>query len=111
MSDPLTTPLMAKLLSGLGGLIGGAAFMAFYRPCNVWDASIRSGLSVTAAIVFSPIVIEYFQITSTADNQMAASVVLGFCSWSILSLAARFLMKVQDEKVNIKLPGFLESKK
>ena len=111
MSDPLTTPLMAKLLSGLGGLIGGAAFMAFYRPCNVWDASIRSGLSVTAAIVFSPIIVEYFNIPNTTDNQFAVSVALGFCSWSFLSLSARFLMKVQDEKVNIKLPGFLESKK
>lgn len=111
MSDPLTTPLMAKLLSGIGGLVGGAAFMAFYRPCNVWDASIRSGLSVTAAIVFSPIIIEYFHIADTTDNQVAVSVALGFCSWSILSLAARFLMRVQDEKVNIKLPDFLESKK
>ena len=111
MSDPISTSLMAKLLSGLGGLVGGAAFMVFYKPRNVWDAAIRSGLSVTAAIVFSPIIVEHFQISNTADNQVAISVGLGFCSWSTLSLLARFLMQVQDERVNIKLPNFLETKK
>jgi len=111
MSDPISTSLMAKLLSGLGGLIGGAAFMVFYKPRNVWDAAIRSGLSVTSAIVFSPIILEYFHVPGTTDNQVAVSVALGFCSWSVLSIMARFLMKVQDEKVNIKLPDFLETKK
>jgi hypothetical protein len=111
MPDFISTPLMAKLFSGLGGLIGGAAFMAFYRPRNVWDAAIRSGLSVTSAIVFSPIIIDHYQIANSMDNQVALSVGLGFISWSVLSLAARFLIKIQDEKVNIKLPNFLEQNK
>lgn len=111
MSDLITTTLLGKLISGLSGLVGGAAFMVFYRPRNVWDAAIRSGLSVTAAIVFAPIVADYFKILQSMDNQMAISVALGFCSWSVLSLIARFLMKVQDEKVEIKLPSFLETKK
>lgn len=109
-TEIISTTLMGKLFSGLGGLVGGAAFMAFYKPRNVWDAAIRSGLSVTSAIVFSPIIIEHFQINNTMDNQTAVSVALGFISWSMLSLAARFLIKVQDEKVNIKLPNFLEQK-
>ena len=111
MSDPFTAPIMAKLLSGLGGLVGGVSFMAFYKPNNVWDASIRAGLSVTAAIVFSPLVLEWFKYSSSIDNMIGSSVVLGFCSWSILSLAARFLINIQDEKVNIKMPEFLERKK
>lgn len=85
--------------------------MAFYRPRNVWDAAIRSGLSVTSAIVFSPLIIDHFQITNTMDNQVALSVGLGFASWSVLSLVARFLIKIQDEKVNIKLPSILEQTK
>ena len=110
MFDFISTPLIAKLLTGLGGLIGGATFMIFYKPCNVWDAAIRSGLSVTSAIVFSPIVMEYMSISEKTDNQIAVAAVLGFCSWSVLSLASRFLMRVQDEKVEIKLPSFLEKK-
>jgi uncharacterized membrane protein HdeD (DUF308 family) len=110
MSDPITTSLMAKAISGLSGLIGGVLFMAFYRPKNVWDAAIRSGLSTTAAIVFSPILINYLDLQHNMNNVIALSVCLGFCAWSVLSIIARFLIKIQDEKVNIKLPGFLEKK-
>lgn len=110
MSDPITTPLMMKLITGLSGLTGGIAFMAFYTPRNVWDAAIRSSLSTTAAIVGTPIICEWFNLNCTMDNMIAIAVALGFASWSILSLIARFLIKIQDEKVNIKLPKFLETK-
>ena len=104
MSDPISTPLMAKVLTGLGGLIGGVSFMAFYKPCNVWDAAIRSGLSVLTAIVFSPVLLEWMKWTPTSDNMMAASVVIGFGAWSILSFTAHTLIGLQDEKVGLKLP-------
>jgi Na+/proline symporter len=104
MSDPISTPLMAKLMTGLGGLIGGVSFMAFYKPCNVWDAAVRSGLSVMTAIVFSPVLIEWLNWNPTSDNMIAASVVVGFGAWSILSFTAHTLVGLQDEKVELKLP-------
>lgn len=104
MSDPISTPLMAKLVSGIGGLIGGVSFMAFYTPCNVWDAAIRSGLSVMVAIVFAPILLEWMHWTSSSDNILAASVAVGFGAWSILSFAAHTLVGLQDEKVKLNLP-------
>lgn len=104
MSDPISTPLMAKLLSGIGGLVGGVSFMAFYRPCNVWDAAIRSGISVTTAIVFAPIVLDWINLAHTTDNMMAASMAVGFSAWSILSFTAHTLIGLQDEKVELKLP-------
>jgi len=110
MSDPISSTLMAKMVSGLSGLIGGVSFMAFYRPCNVWDAAVRSGLSVIAAVVFAPIVIEWLNFLPTTDNIVAISVALGFSSWSVLSLFAHLLMGVQDEKVRLKLPSFIERK-
>ena len=109
MTDPITTPLMAKLLTGISGLIGGVAFMAFYRPCNVWDAAVRSGLSVTSAVVFTPIIMEWTSLTPSMDNAVAISAGIGFSSWSLLSLAAHLLIGVQDEKVSLKLP-FIERK-
>ena len=102
---------MIKLISGLGGLTGGASFMVFYTPRNVWDAAVRSGLAVITAIVFSPILLERLDVHDTHEMIIAVSVALGFCAWSILSLIARFLINIQDEKVNIKLPGILERKK
>ena len=110
MSDPISTPLMAKLMSGLGGLAGGVSFMAFYTPCNVWDAAIRSGLSVLAAVVFAPIFLEWMQWHVTSDNLLAASVALGFCAWSVISFAARLLIGLQDEKVKLNLPGSIFKK-
>jgi len=110
MSDFITAPLMAKILSGIGGLVGGATFMAFYRPKNVWDAAIRSGLSVTAAIVFSPVIIEWYQLDNNMDILLASSVAIGFCAWSFLSFAARILVDIQDEKIKINLPGILKRK-
>lgn len=104
MSDPISTPLMAKFMSGLGGLAGGVSFMAFYKPCNVWDAAVRSGLSTLAAVVFAPILLEWMKWNITSDNLLAASVILGFSAWSVLSFTAHTLIGLQDEKVNLKLP-------
>ena len=108
MSDPISSTLMAKIMSGLGGLAGGVSFMAFYRPCNVWDAAIRSGLSVLAAVVFAPVLLEWINWSMSSDNLLAASVILGFCAWSGLSFAARTLMGLQDEKVKLKIPGIIK---
>jgi hypothetical protein len=109
MSDPISSSIIAKLISGVSGLVGGVSFMAFYRPCNVWDAAVRSGLSVICAVVFSPILLEWLNFIPSNDNLIAASVAIGFSSWSILSLFAHLLIGVQDEKVSLKLP-FIERK-
>lgn len=110
MSEPtFSAPVMAKLIAGLGGLIGGAAFMLFYRPKNVWDAAIRSSVSTTVAIIGSNPLIEWIGISHKTDNVLAAAAFLGFISWTAVSILARFLVNVHDEKVDIKLP-FTERK-
>lgn len=111
MSEDFTMPLMAKAIAGLGGLIGGAAFMIFYKPKNVWDAAVRSGLSTTAAIIGCPALLEWAGYPFSTDHILASSAVIGFISWSALSFAANILMNMQDEKIQIKLPGFLVRKK
>lgn len=111
MSDPISTPLAAKLISGLGGIIGGVSFMAFYRPCNVWDAAIRSGISVITAIVFAPVALDWLNWSHSSDNLMASSVAVGFCAWSILSFTAHTLIGLQDEKVDLKLPDSIFKQK
>ena len=107
MSEDFTMPLMAKAIAGLGGLIGGTAFMVFYRPTNVWDAAVRSGLSTTTAILGCAPLLEWMQLSTTTDNVLAAAAFIGFVSWCVLSFAANILMNIQDEKVELKLPEFL----
>ena len=110
MTDPILTPIMSKILAGAGGFVGGAVFMAFYRPKNVWDAAIRSSVSTSTAIIGSIPLIEYFNLPVSMDNIILAGAVIGFCAWSILTLAARTLLKIQDEKTEIKLPEFIKPK-
>lgn len=97
-------------MSGTGGFIGGATFMAFYRPRNVWDAAIRSSVSTASAIIGSISLLEYFHLPNNMDNVLLAGAVIGFCAWSVLTLAARMLLKIQDEKTEIKLPEFIKTK-
>jgi hypothetical protein len=53
----------------------------------------------------------YLELKLNNDHLLAAAAIIGFCSWSVLSLAARALLKIQDEKTEIKLPGWIETKK
>ena len=110
MLDDSLTPLMAKIISGTAGFIGGATFMAFLKPQNVWDAAVRSSISTMCAIVGSSPLLDYLELPQKIDYIVLSSVIVGFCSWSILTLAARTLLKVQDEKTEIKLPGFIKTK-
>lgn len=84
--------------------------MLFYTPVNVWDAAIRSGLAVTAAIIFSPILLDWFNLQVTMNNSIASSVAIGFCAWSVLSLLARSLINLQDEKTVFKFPWITRKK-
>jgi hypothetical protein len=110
MTDPILAPIMGKILAGAGGFVGGATFMAFYRPKNVWDAAIRSSVSTATAIIGSVPLIEYFNLPMSIDNIVLSGAVIGFCAWSVLTLAARMLLKIQDEKTEIKLPDFIKTK-
>lgn len=110
MDDPFSPPLMAKVIAGVGGFVGGATFMAFYKPKGVWDAAVRSSISTTTAIIGAVPLLDYLGLKMDMDHIMMSGAVIGFCAWSVLSIAARFLMEVQDEKTNIKMPGFIERK-
>ena len=110
MDDPFSPPLMVKLIAGIGGFVGGATFMAFYKPKGVWDAALRSSICTTTAIIGAVPLLDYLGLNMDMDNILMGGAIIGFCSWSVLTLAARFLMQIQDEKTNIKIPGFIERK-
>lgn len=107
MSDPLSPPVMAKILSAAGGFVGGASFMAFLRPKNVWDAAVRSSVSTAAAIIGTIPFLTYMNMRTDGDHIFAAAAFIGFCSWSVLTFIARFLMYIQDERTKFR-PPFIE---
>jgi hypothetical protein len=111
MADPLFQDhLSAKAVASIGGLVGGALFMVFLKPKNVWDAAIRSSVSTSTAIIGHPILCDYLNWSGNMDHVLAASAIIGFCSWSILSIVAKLLTNAEHEKLEIKLPGFVENK-
>lgn len=111
MADPLLQDhLSVKAVAGIGGFIGGALFMVFLRPKNVWDAAVRSSVSTTTAIIGHPILSDYMGWTSNNDHVIASSAIIGFCAWSLLSVAAKLLTNAEHDKLEIKLPGFIQKK-
>ena len=100
----------AKSASAAGGLFGGLTMFAFMRPKSIMDATIRGGVCTGSAIIFAPIICDYIGTTHTTEHLLAAGAVIGFCAWSFLTLCARMLLKIQDEKTEIKLPEFIKTK-
>ena len=111
MADPLFQDhISAKAVAGIGGFIGGALFMVFLKPKNVWDAAIRSSVSTTTAIIGHPLLCEYMGWSGNTDHVIASSAIIGFASWSVLSIVAKMLINAEHEKLELKLPGFIEKK-
>ena len=61
-------------------------------------------------IIGHPILCEYLNWSNNIDHVLAASAIIGFASWSILSIVAKLLINAEHEKLELKLPGFIEKK-
>jgi len=96
-----STFLMYKIISGIGGLLGGLALFAFWRPLNMLDACIRSGISTGSAIIFAVPALEFFELSLNMHMILVAGAVIGFFSWSILSMVARTLKRYDRENKEI----------
>jgi hypothetical protein len=101
LSDIISTTLIAKIFAGIGGLVGGAIFMAFMRPKNVWDAAIRSSVSTIVATVGAGPALNWLKFPTNWEMILLAGTILGFCAWSVLTVAARTLIKIEDDKMTV----------
>jgi len=93
--------VMTKAAAAIGGLLGGLAMFAFMRPHTIMDATVRGGICTGTAIIFSPILIEYFDAVSNMEHLVAAGTILGFLSWGVLSMVARFFIKAEAANKDI----------
>jgi hypothetical protein len=85
----------AKIASAAGGLFGALAMFAFMRPKTVFDATIRGGVCTGSAIIGSPIMLEYSSMPTSTDHLVFAGALIGFLSWGVLSMTARFFIKAE----------------
>jgi hypothetical protein len=93
--------LTAKIMAGLGGLIGGLALMSYIKPRSILDATLRGGISTGTGIIFSPPLVEWFDATPTMDVYLMFGFVIGFLSWGVLSLIARVFSNAEKNKEDI----------
>lgn len=91
----------AKSASAAGGLFGGLAMFAFMKPKTVLDATIRGGICTGSAIIFAPVVCEWFNASTTPEHLLAAGATIGFLAWGVLSMTARFFIKAEATNTDI----------
>lgn len=73
----------------------------FMKPKTIMDATIRGGVCTGAAIIFAPVVCEYLNTSLSTDHLLAAGAVIGFLSWGVLSMTARFFIKADAANKDI----------
>jgi hypothetical protein len=91
----------AKTASAAGGLFGGLTMFAFMKPKSILDATIRGGVCTGAAIIFAPIICDWLETTHTVEHLLAGGAVLGFLTWGVLSMTARFFIKAEASNTDI----------
>ena len=96
-----TAFLLHKIASGVGGMLGGLAMFAFWKPLNMLDACIRSGISTGSAVIFAMPVLEMLEFRVDMDLALLAGAIIGFFAWSILSMVARMLKRFDREDKDI----------
>ena len=100
MPDPGSF-LTAKVVSGLGGLLGGLTMMTYIKPRNLLDASIRGGISTGSGIIFAAPILEALEVSTKWEMQLMAGFIIGFLSWGIFSLIARIFINAEKNKEDL----------
>lgn len=100
MPEP-SSYIMAKLASGIGGLFGGLALMSYIKPKTIGDAALRGGISTGSGIIFASPFLSYLGMRSDWEMQLMAGGIIGFISWSLLSMIARVFQRADENKEDI----------
>lgn len=98
---PETGFLTAKIMSGLGGLVGGLTLMTFIKPRSILDATLRGGVSTGTGIIFAPPLVEWLSMTPSMDVVLMFGFMIGFLSWGVLSLIARIFTNAEKNKEDL----------
>lgn len=93
--------LTAKIMAGVGGLLGGMTLMAFMKPKTILDATLRGGISTGTGIIFAGPILEWFAMTTTLQMILMFGFIIGFLSWGTLSLIAQIFINAQKKEQDL----------
>lgn len=93
------TEVAVKLISAIGGFLGGTSILV-YMPAKDWaDAIKRVGVSIVAATMLSvPIAGKLFDDVNN-ENLMGTAFVVGFAAWFLLGAIAKFFENKQGKDI------------
>lgn len=93
------TEIAVKLISAIGGFLGGTSILV-YMPAKDWgDAARRVGVSVVAAAMLSvPIAGKLFDDVNN-ENLMGTAFAVGFIAWFTLGSIAKFFENKQGKDI------------
>ena len=100
--DEITVATSAKLLSAIGGFLGGASILVYLHPKTLKDAAVRIGVSVAASTMLAPVAAaKFFEATAENDSQivMGCAFFVGFVAWNILGAIAQFFENRQGKDI------------
>lgn len=100
--DDLTAVSSAKLISAIGGFLGGASLLVYMKPTSAKEGILRIGVSTAAATMLAPVLaVKIFDATADSDSQivMGCAFVVGFVAWNILGATAQFFQARQGKDI------------
>ena len=92
----------AKVISAIGGFLGGASLLVFMKPTSPQDGIRRILVSSVAASMLAPIAAaKIFDMTSDNDSQilMGCAFGVGFVAWNLLGAVAQFFANRQGKDI------------
>lgn len=74
----------------------------FIKPTNLLDATVRGGVSTGSAIIgAAPLLMAMNANPNSWEMHLCAGAVIGFLSWGVLSMIARFFIKAAENNEDI----------
>ena len=98
MVDPASY-ITTKIVSAVGGLVGGFTMMSYIKPKTINEAFTRGAVSCGSAIIFAVPIMQMFTASENWQMQLMFGALVGFVSYSVLGATARFFEKTQENDI------------
>lgn len=100
--DEATVVSSVKLISAIGGFLGGASLLVFVKPTSMNDGIVRILVSTAAAVMLAPVAaVKIFDASADSDSQilMGCGFGVGFVAWNVLGAIAQFFAARQGKDI------------
>ena len=93
------TEVSVKVLSAVGGFLGGTSMLLYMRPVDMNDAIRRMIISVLSSVMLTGLTAREMFSVSGPEVIMGTAFGIGFMAWSLLGAVAKFFAGRQDQDI------------